>query len=64
MKAVIQRVRKASVEVNNEVVGAIDTGLVVLLGVSNEDEKADADYLAEKIPHLRIFNDTEGCWIR
>jgi D-tyrosyl-tRNA(Tyr) deacylase len=60
MKAVIQRVREASVEVDNKVVGAIETGLVVLLGVSGTDEKADADYLAEKIPHLRIFNDSDN----
>lgn len=59
MKAVIQRVSEASVEVDKEVVGSINTGLVVLLGVSREDEKADADYLAEKIPYLRIFNDAE-----
>lgn len=59
MKAVIQRVKEASVQVEGEVVGSIDTGLVVLLGVSQQDTKEDADYLAEKIPQLRIFSDTE-----
>jgi len=60
MKAVIQRVREASVEVDGKIVGSIGNGLVILLGVSVEDEKADAEYIADKIPHLRIFNDTEG----
>lgn len=59
MKAVIQRVTEASVEVEGKTVGAIDQGLVILLGVSRNDEHADADYLAEKIPQLRIFNDGE-----
>jgi D-tyrosyl-tRNA(Tyr) deacylase len=57
MKAVIQRVKEASVEVDGKVVGSIDTGLVILLGVSQEDKEEDANYLAEKIPQLRIFND-------
>ncbi len=59
MKAVIQRVKEASVEVDGNIVGAIDNGLVILLGVSGDDEKADVDYLAAKIPQLRIFNDAE-----
>lgn len=60
MKAVIQRVKEASVEVEGKVVGSIDTGLVILLGVSQEDKQDDADYLAERIPQLRIFSDGEG----
>ncbi len=60
MKAVIQRVSQASVTVENKIVGEIGPGLVILLGVSVDDETGDADYLAEKIPNLRIFNDAEG----
>ena len=60
MKAVVQRVREASVEVNGRIGGAIGKGLVVLLGIGVEDEPADADYLAEKIVQLRIFNDEAG----
>lgn len=60
MKAVIQRVREASVEVDGETVGSIGLGLVILLGIAQNDSEADADYLAEKIPHLRIFNDEAG----
>jgi len=56
---VIQRVKEASVQVDGKIVGSIDTGLVILLGVSQQDKEEDADYLAEKIPQLRIFNDTE-----
>jgi D-tyrosyl-tRNA(Tyr) deacylase len=52
-------VTDASVEVDGSIVGEIGNGLVILLGVSREDEKSDADYLAEKIPQLRIFNDPE-----
>lgn len=57
MRAVIQRVKKSSVTVNNKIIGKIDGGLLVFLGVSREDDKKDADYLAEKIPNLRIFED-------
>ena len=57
MLAVIQRVRKSSVTVNNKIIGKIDSGLLVLLGIGREDEIKDADYLAEKIPNLRIFED-------
>jgi len=60
MKAVIQRVREASVEVDGKTIGSIGKGVVILLGVSVEDEEADAEYIADKIPHLRIFNDAEG----
>jgi D-tyrosyl-tRNA(Tyr) deacylase len=59
MKAVIQRVSEASVEVDDKIVGKIGTGLVILLGVAGDDGEADADYLAEKIVNLRIFNDAE-----
>jgi len=57
MLAVIQRVKESSVSVNGKITGKIGGGLLVLLGVTREDEKKDADYLAEKIPNLRIFED-------
>ena len=57
MLAVIQRVEKSSVTVKNKIIGKIDSGLLVLLGINREDEKKDADYLAEKISNLRIFED-------
>jgi D-tyrosyl-tRNA(Tyr) deacylase len=58
VKALLQRVTKASVTVNGEVVGKIGQGLVVLLGVANGDTEKDADYLVNKIINLRIFTDT------
>ncbi len=60
MRAVLQRVRRARVEVNGEVAGAIEAGILVLLGVAKEDTEGAADYLADKIPQLRIFNDAGG----
>jgi D-tyrosyl-tRNA(Tyr) deacylase len=60
MRAVIQRATRAKVTVENEVVGEIANGLVVLLGVSADDTNADADYLAQKIVSLRIFDDADG----
>ncbi len=59
MRAVIQRVKRASVTVDGEIVGKIDKGLLVLLGVSAEDSEKDADYLVEKTLNLRIFEDSE-----
>lgn len=60
MRAVIQRVTRARVLKENEIVGEIDRGLVVLLGVARDDSEHDADYLAAKIAALRIFDDEEG----
>lgn len=60
MRAVIQRVTSASVTVEDQIVGAIGKGLVVLLGVARDDTKEDADYLVHKIAVLRIFDDDEG----
>lgn len=60
MKAVIQRVTRASVEVDGRVVGRIDAGLLVLLGVAKGDEETDGRYLVEKIRMLRIFSDAQG----
>jgi D-tyrosyl-tRNA(Tyr) deacylase len=57
MRAVIQRVKESSVSVNNEIIGKIGFGLMVLLGVSETDRVEDADYLAAKIINLRIFED-------
>ncbi|MFZ5641950.1 MAG: D-aminoacyl-tRNA deacylase [Bacillota bacterium] len=60
MRAVVQRVTRGSVAVEGDLVGKIETGLVVLLGVGKNDTAQDAAYLAEKIAHLRIFEDAEG----
>jgi D-tyrosyl-tRNA(Tyr) deacylase len=60
MKALIQRVTRASVEVNGQVVGRIDAGLLVLLGVAKGDGETDSRYLIEKIRMLRIFSDEQG----
>ena len=60
MRAVIQRVSRAAVRVEGEEVGAIGRGLLVLLGVGQEDGPAEATLLAEKIAHLRIFADAGG----
>ena len=60
MRAVVQRVSQARVEVGGEVVGAIDRGFLVLLGVANGDTPADAAYLAEKTAGLRVFEDAAG----
>ncbi|MGE0825177.1 MAG: D-aminoacyl-tRNA deacylase [Candidatus Binatia bacterium] len=60
MRAVIQRVKEASVRVDNEVVGRIGQGLVVLLAVATSDTIVEADYLSEKIVGLRIFSDDAG----
>ncbi len=60
MRAVIQRVKEARVEVDGRVTGSISAGLVVLLGVSKADSRRDADYLADKILGLRIFADESG----
>lgn len=60
MRIVIQRVRKASVKINDEIVGEIQQGLLVLLGIEHVDAELDADYLIQKLIHLRIFGDDEG----
>jgi len=60
MRAVVQRVSRAQVTVNGEIVGKIGLGLLVLLGVGRDDGEADATYLAEKIAGLRVFEDAQG----
>lgn len=60
MRAVVQRVKKSKVAVDEKVVGEINKGLMVLLGVGQEDTNSDIDYLVEKIINLRIFEDEAG----
>ena len=59
MKAVIQRVQRASVTINQEVVADIQSGLLVLLGIVNEDDESDINWLVNKISNLRIFPDEQ-----
>src|SRR3979409_152870 len=60
MRAVVQRVTRAKVTVDDRLIGEIGKGLVVLLGIARDDTKLDAAYLAEKVTALRIFDDDEG----
>jgi D-aminoacyl-tRNA deacylase len=60
MRAVVQRVSRASVVVDSQIIGEIGLGLLVLLGVSSADSDSDSVYLAEKIAGLRIFEDQDG----
>ncbi len=60
MRAVIQRVKESSVAVDNKIIGRIGRGLMVLLGVAKEDTVKEADYLADKIVNLRVFEDETG----
>ena len=60
MRAVIQRVIEARVEVESQIVGRIGRGLLILLGVARDDTNDDADYMAEKVVNLRVFNDEQG----
>ncbi len=60
MRIVLQRVTEASVKIDNEVKGQIDHGFLILVGIENEDEKSDADWLIQKINGLRVFTDQEG----
>lgn len=60
MRAVVQRVRRGTVEVDGVQIGSIDIGFVVLLGVTHDDTIRDARYLAEKVVGLRVFDDENG----
>lgn len=60
MKAVIQRVFQAKVEIDGQVIGKINTGFMILLGIHSEDTIEDVEYLVRKISKLRVFEDAEG----
>lgn len=60
MRALIQRVKQAKVTVSDEMIGAIDHGLLLFLGIHKEDNKGKIPWLAEKVVHLRIFEDEAG----
>ncbi|KAG1240789.1 hypothetical protein G6F68_017320 [Rhizopus microsporus] len=62
MKAVVQRVAKASVTVDNRVVGSIQKGLCVLLGIGTDDTEKDVDYMVNKILNIRVFDDNGVMW--
>ncbi|KAI9280714.1 D-tyrosyl-tRNA deacylase [Sporodiniella umbellata] len=62
MKAVIQRVTKASVTVDNTVVGSIQKGICVLLGIATDDTEKDVNYMVQKILNLRVFDDNNVMW--
>lgn len=60
MKLVVQRVKKAKVTVEQSVIGTINEGFLVLIGISNDDTKENVDYLVKKLINLRVFSDSEG----
>lgn len=60
MKVVIQRVSESQVKVDGQIVGAINVGLMLLVGIDEDDENTDADWLVQKILNLRIFGDSDG----
>ncbi len=60
MRAVIQRVKSASVKVDGELVSEIGAGLLIFLGIAHDDSQAEIDYIANKAAHLRIFEDADG----
>lgn len=60
LRIVVQRAKKARVVVNNQVIGAIDHGLMILVGVTHDDTDEDINYIADKLVNLRIFEDAEG----
>ena len=64
MRAVVQRVKKARVDVGGRTVGEIGPGLLVFLGVGEDDSEKDCEYLANKVVHLRIFSDDQGAMNR
>lgn len=60
MRAVVQRVKSANVKINDIVIGQIGHGILLLLGIEEEDENSDLEYMADKVPNLRIFEDEFG----
>ena len=60
MRAVIQRVKSASVKVDDELVSEIEAGLLVFLGIAHDDSEVEIDYIANKVANLRIFEDADG----
>ena len=60
MRAVVQRVKESAVSISGEVISRIGSGLLVLIGIAQGDQSSDARYLADKIAHLRIFEDDRG----
>jgi D-aminoacyl-tRNA deacylase len=60
MKSIIQRVSQASVSVDNKIVGEIEHGFLILLGVGHDDSQVDIEYLVAKISQLRVFSDADG----
>lgn len=60
MKLVVQRVKKSKVTVEENIIGTINEGFLVLIGISNEDTKENANYLVKKLINLRVFSDSEG----
>ena len=60
MRAVIQRVTRAQCQVEDQITGRIETGLVVLLGIESDDKQSDLEWLVQKISNLRIFSDENG----
>lgn len=60
MRGVVQRVKCASVSVENKVIGQIGKGILLLLGVEDDDEQKDLEYMIDKVPNLRIFEDENG----
>ena len=60
MKLVIQRVKESSVEIDNKIKAEIGKGLLVLIGISQEDNKLDVEWLVNKVLNIRIFNDSDG----
>ena len=60
MRAVVQRVESANVKIEGKITGSIDHGILLLLGVEERDQETDLEYMCEKIPNLRIFEDENG----